>query len=160
MHIMDKNAGFHMKAVGGGGTRGVAAGTGDNTEDVGAIVDMQAQEGLMSGAIVVAGSTTLTATNVLDINDVKIEHGDAANLSDKADFIAGLNAKTSYAAVALGGGGGTTEVFVIKQNIDLTGVKRYWRVSIKPDLDAGATDVFEIGYCVVAVGKTAPLTYT
>ncbi len=160
MHVMDKNAGFHLKAVGGGGTRGVAAGTGDNTEDVGTIVDMQTQEGLMSGVIVVAGSTTLTATNVLDINDVKIEHGDAANLSDKADFIDGLNVKASFAEVALGGGGGTTEMFVIKQNVDLTGVKRYWRVSIKPDLDAGSADVFEIGYCVIAVGKTAPLTYT
>ncbi len=159
MHVMDKNAGFHMKAVGGGGTEGVAAGTGDNTEDVGAIVDMQAQEGLMSGVIVVAGSATLTDTKSIAINDVKIEHGDAANLSDKADFTDGLNTKTSYAAVKTSDGG-TTELFVIKQNVDLTGVKRYWRVSIKPDLEHTDTDVFEIGYCVIAVGKTAPLTYT
>ena len=159
MHIMDKNAGFHLKAVGGGGTRGVAAGTGDNTEDVGAIVDMQAQEGLMSGVIVVAGSATLTDLKSIAINDVKIEHGDDSGLSDKADFIAGLNTKTSYAAVKTSAGG-TTELFVIKQNIDLTGVKRYWRVSIKPDLEHTDTDVFEIGYCVIAVGKTAPLTYT
>ncbi len=158
MHIMDKNAGFHMKAVGGGGTRGVAAGTGDNTEDVGVIVDMQANEDLLSGVIVVAGSATLADGKVLDVNDVKIEHGDAANLSDKADYTFGLNAKTSYAPVATGGTGGSTEVFEIKQNIDLTGVKRYWRVSIKPDLDATGTDVFEIGYCVVAVGESAPLT--
>ena len=159
MHIMDKNAGFHLKAVGGGGTRGVAAGTGDNTEDVGAIVDMQAQEGLMSGVIVVAGSATLTDTKSIAINDVKIEHGDDSGLSDKADFTDGLNTKTSYAAVKTSSGG-TTEVFVIKQNVDLTGIKRYWRVSIKPDLDAASTDVFEIGYCVLAIGKTAPLTYT
>jgi hypothetical protein len=155
---MDKNAGFHLKAVGGGGTRGVAAGTGDNTEDVGAIVDMQAQEGLLSGVIVVAGSATLQATETLDINDVKIEHGDDSGLSDKADYTAGLNVKASYAAVATGGGGGTTEVFAIKQNIDLTGIKRYWRVSIKPDASASGTDVFEIGYGVIAVGETAPLT--
>ena len=157
MHIMDKNAGFHMKAVGGGGTEGVAAGTGDNTEDVGAIVDMQAQEGLLSGVIVVAGSATLTEDKTLAVNDVKIEHGDESDLSDKADYVAGLNVKKSHAAVATGGTGGSTELFSIKQNIDLTGVKRYWRVSIKPDLSHTSTDVFEIGYGVVAVGKTAPL---
>jgi hypothetical protein len=158
MQINDKDAGAYLKVVSGGGARGVAAGTGDNTEVFGAIVDQEAHEGLRSGLIFVAGQVTLTATNVLDINDVKIEHSDASNMAGAVDLTAGKNAVTSHAAVALGGGGGTTEVFGIKQRIDLWGVKRYWRVSIKPDCDAGSADVFELGFGVVAIGESAPLS--
>jgi hypothetical protein len=160
MQINDKDAGAYLRVVSGGGARGVAAGTGDNTEVFGEIVDQNAEvnKGLRSGLIFVAGQVTLTATNVLDINDVKIEHSDASNMAGAVDLTAGKNAVTSHAAVALGGGGGTTEVFGIKQRIDLWGVKRYWRVSIIPDCDAGSADVFELGFGVVAIGESAPLS--
>jgi hypothetical protein len=156
MQINDKDAGAYMVLVSGGGTRGLAGGTGDNTEDVGAIVDSQAQPGLTSGMIVLAGSATLAEDKVLDLKDVKIEHGDDSGLSDKADYTWGKNAKTTHSAVATGGSGGSTETFAVKQRVDLTGIKRYWRVSVIPDLDASGTDVFEFGYCVCAIGEAAP----
>ena len=153
MQINDKDAGAYLKVVSGGGARGVAAGTGDATEAFGAIVDQLAHEGLRSGIIFVAGSATLADTKLLDIGSVKIEHGDETDLSDAADFFTPVD----FASVALSAGG-TTELFAIKLNVDLWGVKRYWRVSLIPDLDATGTDTFEIGFGVAAIGESAPLT--
>lgn len=155
MQINDKDAGAYLKVVGGGGARGVAAGTGDATEVVGAIVDqtLAANKSLRSGIIFVAGSATLTDTKLLDIGAVKIEHGLDSGLSDKADFFTAVD----FGSVAVSVGG-TTEFFAIKLKVDLWGVKRYWRVSLVPDLDAGATDVFELGFGVAAIGESAPLT--
>jgi hypothetical protein len=76
---------------------------------------------------------------------VKIEHGDETDLSDKADFFTAVD----FADVKVSSGG-TTELFAIKLNVDLWGVKRYWRVSIIPDLDATGTDTFELGFGVAA----------
>ena len=154
MLINPKDAGAHLKVVGGGGARGVAAGTGDNTEVVGEIVDSQAEPGLVSGLIVVCGQATLADTKSISLKDLKIEHGAAANLSDKADYTFGhakntlTNVKTST--------GGTTEEFAVKQKVDLTGLKRYWRVAVTPDLDAASVDTFELGFCVAAIGEVSP----
>ena len=153
MQINDKDAGAYLKVVGGGGARGVAAGTGDATEAFGAIVDQLAHEGLRSGIIFVAGSATLADTKLLDIGAVKIEHGDETDLSDAADFFTPFD----FDSVALSDGG-TTEFFAIKLNVDLWGVKRYWRVTLTPDLDATGTDTFELGFGVAAIGESAPLT--
>ena len=153
MHVNDKDAGAFMKVVGGGGARGVAAGTGDNTEAVGEIVDMLAQPDLRSGTIVIAGQATLADTKSIALNDVGLEHGDAANLSDKADFAT----EVDFAAVKTSSGG-TTEEFGIKLKQDLWGIKRYWRVKVTPDLDATGTDTFELGFCFVAVCGDSPQT--
>lgn len=153
MQINDKDAGAYLKVVSGGGARGLAGGAGDNTENVGDIVDQLAHEGLRSGLIFVAGSATLTDAEGISINSVKIEHGDESNLSDKADFFTAVD----FTDVKVSSGG-TTELFAIKLNVDLWGVKRYWRVSITPDLSASGTDVFELGFGVAAIGESAPLT--
>jgi len=153
MQINDKDAGAYLKVVSGGGARGVAAGTGDNTEVFGAIVDQLAHEGLRSGIIFVGGSAVLADTEQIDINSVKIEHGDESDLSDAADFFTAVD----FTAVAVSDGG-TTELFAIKLNVDLWGVKRYWRVSITPDLGATGTDTFQLGFGVAAIGESAPLT--
>ncbi len=153
MQINDKDAGAYLKVVSGGGARGVAAGAGDATEAVGAIVDQLANEGLRSGLIFVAGSATLAEDKVIALS-VKIEHGDVANLSDKADFITAV----VFAAAATGGSGGSTETFDEKVNVDLWGIKRYWRASVTPDCDAASADVFQLGFGVAAIGESAPLT--
>jgi len=153
MIINDKDAGAPFKLLSGGGARGVAAGTGDNTEAVGAIVDMQAQDGPMSGFLFVAGSAVLADTKTISINDVGIEHGDAANLSDKADF----NTEVDFAAVGTGQTGGTTELFTVKQSINLNGVKRYWRVKVTPDLNATGTDTFQLGFGFAAICDSSPV---
>lgn len=155
MQINDKDAGAYLKVVSGGGARGVAAGTGDNTEVFGAIVDQtaKANKGLRSGLIFVAGSATLTDTKSISIKSVKIEHGIVANLSDAVDFFTAVDFDDVKVS-----SGGTTELFAIKLNVGLWGIKRYWRVSIIPDLDAGSADVFELGFGVAAIGESAPLT--
>jgi len=152
MIINDKDAGAPFKLLSGGGARGVAAGTGDNTEAVGAIVDMQAQPGPMSGFLFIAGSATLAAGKMISINDVGIEHGDAANLSDKADF----NTEVDYASVAASVSG-STETFAVKQSINLNGIKRYWRVKVTPDLDASGTDTFQLGFGFAAICDSSPV---
>jgi hypothetical protein len=155
MQINDKDAGAFMKVVSGGGARGVAAGTGDNTEVFGAIVDqtLAANKGLRSGIIFVGGSVTLTDTKSISILSVKIEHGIVANLSDAADFFTAVD----FDDVVVSDGGGA-ELFAIKLKVDLWGVKRYWRVSIIPDCDAGSADVFQLGFGVAAIGESAPLS--
>ena len=155
MQINDKDAGAYLQVVSGGGARGLAGGTGDNTEVVGDIVDQLAAAtvGLRSGIIFVAGSATLADTKSISIKSVKIEHDTESDLSTATDFFTAVDfdlVKTSS--------GGTTELFAIKLNVDLWGVKRYWRVSIIPDLDATGTDTFELGFGVAAIGESAPLT--
>ena len=153
MQINDKDAGAYLKVVSGGGARGLAGGTGDATEAVGSIVDQLANEGLRSGIIFVAGSATLAEDKVIALS-VKIEHGAESDLSDAADFFTAV----AFAAAATGGSGGSTEMFEEKVNVDLWGIKQYWRVSVTPDCDATGTDVFQLGFGVAAIGESAPLT--
>lgn len=156
MHVNDKDAGFYMAPVSGGAASGLAGGTGDNTAAVGAIVDQQAHDGLRSGAIVVFGSATLAAGETLALMDVKIEHGDMDNLSDAADYTY-FSTPEDFLEVVEGAVGGSTEAIALKKRINLQGVKRYWRVSVTPDLSASGTDTFALGFGVVAIGEGAPV---
>jgi hypothetical protein len=149
---MIKDFGAQLDILSGGGARGVAAGTGDNTEAYGDIVDSLSQPQCESGIIFVAGSAVLADTESIDIDQVKIEHGDAANLSDAADFTTPVD----FAAVKTSSGG-TTELFAIKVNVaNMAGLKRYWRVACTPDLSASATDTFQIGFGCVGYSREAP----
>ena len=152
MQINDKNAGAYFSVISGGGARGVAAGTGDNTEAVGEIVDQLAQPDLRSGAIVVCGSATLADTEGISLVDVHVEHGDESDLSDKADF----HTPAVFTDLKVSSGG-TTELFMVKVPVDLWGIKRYWRVAVTPDLSASGTDTFELGFGFVAIGGSAPI---
>jgi hypothetical protein len=154
---MIKDFGAEIAVLGGGGARGVAAGTGDNTKANGEIVDNQARPGgrPISGVIFVVGSAVLADTKSISINDLYIEHGAVSNLSDAAEYTFG-SASTDYTNVKTSTGG-TTETFGIKQNVDLTGLKRYWRVTCKPDLDATGTDTFEIGFGCACISEYAPV---
>lgn len=159
MQINDKDAGAYLKVVSGFGARGLAGGTGDATEVLGAIVDQLAHEDLRSGCIVICGSATLAEDKVLALGDIKIEHGDEDDLSDVEDYeYADFCAPASVAAQVTGGSGGSTEIVEYKQRVNLQGVKRYWRVAFTPDLDATGTDVFTLGGGVVLIGGEAPLT--
>lgn len=151
MDINNQDAGAPFALMGAGGARGVAAGTGDNTEALGAIVDMQAQAGPMSGFIFCAGQATLTDTEGISLVEIKLEHGDVANLSDAVDLVA-----EAFTDLVVSDGGGA-EGFAAKVSIDLTGVKRYWRVTVTPDLSAGATDTFELGFGFAAITDESPV---
>jgi hypothetical protein len=152
MDINNFDAGAPFLLLSGGGARGVAAGTGDNTEAVGEIVDMQAQPGPMSGFIFIAGSATLADAESISLLAVGLEHGDDSGLSDKADYeteVAWTDLKTSS--------GGSTELFAVKLPQDLTGIKRYWRVKVTPDLSASGTDTFELGFGFAAITDESPV---
>jgi len=151
MDINNQDAGAPFTILGTGGARGVAAGTGDNTEALGVIVDMQAQDGLMSGLAFCAGEAVLTDTKGISLVEFKLEHGDAANLSDAVDVI--VKAFTDIVVSS----GGTTEQFAVKFNVDLTGIKRYWRLTATPDLDAVGTDTFHLGFGLAAIGDNSPV---
>jgi hypothetical protein len=152
MDINNFDAGAPFAILSPGGARGVAAGTGDNTEAVGAIVDMQAQKGPMSGFIFIAGSAVLADTKSISLLAVGLEHGDAANLSDKADY----NTEVAWTDLKVSSGG-TTELFGVKLSLDLTGIKRYWRVKVTPDLDAASVDTFQLGFGFAAITDESPV---
>lgn len=155
MQINDKDAGFYLVPVGAGVASGTAAGTGDNTEAVGEIVDMFEHDGLRSGAIFVFGQAVLQDGETLALNDLKIEHGDADDLSDAADYEY-FSAPADYAAVATGATGGSTEAVNAKHPVNLQGIKRYWRISVTPDASASGTDTFALAFGFVGIGQEAP----
>ena len=150
---MIKDFGAQLDLLSGTGARGLAGGTGDATEVLGAIVDTLAQPGIESGCIVVCGTATLADTKVLDLGDIKIEHGDETDLSDAADF----STPVDLTSVAVGDTGGTTELFGIKINVpNMAGCKRYWRIAFTPDCDATGTDTFSLGAGFIGYGRDAP----
>jgi hypothetical protein len=151
MDINDQNAGAPFALMGAGGARGVAAGTGDNTEALGAIVDMQAQDGPMSGFAFCAGQAILTDAKGISLVEFKLEHGEAANLSDAADVVVKVFTDIVVSS------GGTTEQFVVKFAVNLNGIKRYWRLTATPDLDAANTDTFELGFGFAAITDSSPV---
>lgn len=154
MHNL-KDFGAYLDVAGPGVLAATAGGTGDATAQTGAIVDQRAAK-LRSGLAVVFGSADLADTKTLSLL-IKIEHGDDSGLSDAADYDFGGDPGT-LGVVATGDTGGTTEAVAAAIRIDLTGVKRYWRVSVTPDLSATATDTFDGACGVVACGESAPLT--
>jgi hypothetical protein len=160
MQINDKDAGAYFQVLSATPAAGTAGGSGDNTEVNGDIVDMQALGAApWSGAIIICGEATLAQDETLALNDVKIEHGDASDLADAADYeYAGFCAPADNAAVATGGTGGSTETIKFKQRINLQGVKRYWRVCFTPDCSASGTDTFDLAGCAVVIGEEAPLS--
>jgi hypothetical protein len=151
MDINNQDAGAPFALMGAGGARGVAAGTGDNTEALGVIVDMTLQNGPMSGFMFCAGEALLADTKSISLVEFKLEHGDAANLSDAADLV--VKAFTDIVV----SDGGTTEQFAVKVSVDLTGVKRYWRLTATPDLDAASVDTFHLGFGFAAIGDESPI---
>ena len=156
MHNL-KDMGAYLRAAGGGEFSATAGGTGDATEQVGVIVD-QTVLNLRSGLAVLFGEADLADGETLSML-IKIEHGNIANLSDKADYDFGGD-PGSLGVIATG----ATAVSVADIElaaairIDLTGVKRYWRVAVTPTHSAGSTDVSAGAYGVVAAGEFSPQT--
>lgn len=124
-----------------------AGGAGDNTEVSGQIIDRLAYGDPQSVAILVAWKATLAASKKLSLKSVKLEHGDASNLSDAANF-----ATPADVDVKVDGGSGGTYHGCQKYSVNLAGSKRYVRLKITPDLDASATDTATIAAAFVFGG--------
>jgi len=111
-----------------------AAGSGDATEVIGAILDRGANGYPQSGVLAISYSATLQEGETLSIASV-IESGDASDLSDATDL------KTSASAVvATGPTGGGTVTGTVEVDVGLMGAGRYLRAKFTPDLSASGTD--------------------
>ena len=151
MTVQSKDIGFSLAAATGlANGAATAAGTGDDTEKVGAILDYKTLNHALSGSILIPWTATLQDTETISLT-TKIEHGDAANLSDKADYAFGC-AEINHGVIGTGETGGTTEVGVVKHDVDLSGIKRYFRIAVTPDLSASGTDTAEFAGCLVLGG--------
>ena len=111
-----------------------AAGTGDNTEVVGAIIDRATTGFRQSLLAAIAWTATLAQAKTLSIA-WHLEHGNAANLSDAADLVS-----VASAVVATGPTGGATLTGVLGNDIWVGGAGRYIRLKYTPDLSATSVD--------------------
>ena len=155
MTIQAKDYGFSL-AVAEGFADGaaLAGGTGDATAKAGAIIDLLTLDHPLSGLVVIPWTATLADTESISMV-MKIEHGDESDLSDAEDYTFGppgnLVAEVDFGVLATSSGG-TTESGVATSRMDLSGLKRYWRVEVTPDLSASGTDTAEFSACVVLGG--------
>ena len=158
MTIQFKDVGSYLAAATGfADGSATAGGSGDATYKAGAILDLLALDHPLSGAIVVPYTTTLAQDETLSLK-VKIEHGDDSGLSDAADYTFGQPdglAEYAEAVVATGGTGGSTEVGTEIYRYDLSGLKRYFRISVYPDLSASATDTATFAGALVLAGQAS-----
>lgn len=112
--------------------RALAAGTGDNTEVVGATIDRLNRESLVVG---VAFSATLTEAENLKLRVQRELSVNGTDWTGAADVYAD-------AIVGVGGAGGSTVTGVVRINQDLSAItQRYVRYNVKPNLSAGSADV-------------------
>jgi hypothetical protein len=122
---------------------GVAAGSGDNTEKVGEIIDRLAlAPDCDSVLFVIAGTATIADTKTLTFKTFQLYHDSASNMATEtlyAEFIpvAGLVVKTASGAF--------TGAVGYSAKSEVGGCKQYIRVKITPDLSNTATDTFNLG---------------
>ena len=153
MTIQAKDVGSYLSAVLGIANKAVtAAGAGDAAYQAGAIQDMQALPHPLSGLAVIPYTTTLADTKTLSMK-VKLEHGDDSGLSDAADYTFNVSGgEVDKGVIATGTTGGSTHTGVVTQRFDLSGLKRYFRLSVYVDLNATGTDTVSYGSALVLGG--------
>ena len=117
----------------------VAAGTGDNTAVTGVIIDRASYKYPQSMVASLSWQAVLAASKKLTMKSVVIEHGDASNLSDAANYVAPADVD-----VKVDGGSGGTYRGAQEYNVDLSAAKRYIRLKYTPDLNASGTDTAEV----------------
>lgn len=150
MTIVAKDFGSYLAAVvGAADGAATAAGTGDATYKAGAIHDLRTLDHPLSGLIVVPWTATLGDTETVSFK-TKIEHGEDSGLSDAATYTFGGDEIDH--GVAATSDGGTTEVGCLARKVDLSGLKRYFRISVYIDLSASGTDTAEFGTALVLGG--------
>jgi hypothetical protein len=144
----DHNIGAFIAAVNTGvAYNSVAAGSNDNTEKAGAIIDRAAHKTPLSMSLLIQYLAVLAATKTIKVG-YRIEHGNDSALADTADF-----ASLTPAVAATGGAGGSTESGVVKFDIDLGGAKRYLRINVTTDLSATSADTANAAAVAVFGGE-------
>lgn len=121
-------------------TVATAAGTGDATEQAGAIIDLNALGNPGWMKVVLTAESVLQAAKTLKVAS-DVDHGADSGLSDTAVFDAGV----TVALLGTGPSGGGTVIGQAEYEVNLSGAKQYLRVNCTPELDASGTDT-----CILA----------
>lgn len=123
-------------------TAATAGGSGDNAYITGQTIDLASfPERPVSCLLVAPWEAALTDTKSLTIKS-KVEHDDASNMSTAIVYAydgAESTGKVVQLATAT-----TTYYGVYTRAIDLSGIKRYFRVSVHQDLSNTATDTNQL----------------
>lgn len=143
-----KNIGATIKALYAAIATAVAGGAGDAAEVTSVIIDRNAHKMPLSALFAFGFSAVLAAAATLKIA-YTIEHGDAADMSDAANFSVG-----AAAVVATGAAGGSTETGVLEVPLALDGAKQYLRIKFTPDLSAANTDTAKVAALVIVGGES------
>ena len=151
--MISENTGAYVKVVAGGApTALTAAGTGDNTQIVGNIVDRNANYTPLSGVFAVAYNTTLAASQTLSLA-YTIEGSDNSDLSSPTT----LATATSYVIVPSATAAQTVSG-VVEVNLNFRTAGQYVRGKFTPDLSASGTDTAGVAAVWVLGGSdTLPL---
>lgn len=145
-----RDIGSHIYAAGGVGARGVAAGTGDNTEVTSGVIDRQAVgKNALSCLVVFSGSATLAENETLQVAFNLQESSDNAAADAYADVTAATVAATT---VLTGVNGGAKQNFTYQKKFDLTLLERYLKLQFTPNCSASGTDTFEMSAVVILGG--------
>jgi hypothetical protein len=122
---------------------GVAAGSGDNTEKVGDIIDLKAlAPDCSSVLVVIAGTASIADTKTLTLKSLALFHDTASNMATEAAY---------HTEIAVGGtviktaSGAFVGAVGYSFKVDISGCKQYIRVKVTPDLSNTATDTFNLG---------------
>lgn len=136
-----------------GGTL-TAAGAGDNSAIAGADVN---REDFLSGLFLVVCRATLTATKKLSVVGTLQDAPDNGSgaAGTYADVAAALQpsgvAGGAIGSIVSAGGGTVTTVF--RHPVNLSSLRKFVRLNVTPDLDAGATDTAQVLVCFVGGGS-------
>lgn len=145
-----RDFGSHAYATGGVGARGVAAGTGDNTEVTSGAIDRQAVgQNALSCLVVFSGSATLAENETLQIAFNLQQSSDNGSSDAYADVTA---ATVSATTVLTGLAGGAKQNFTYQAKFDLSALERYLKLQFTPNCSASGTDTFEMSAVVILGG--------
>lgn len=150
MIVSDKDIGAYLEGACALVNTAVTAGAGgDGAYADGEIITLADLSGRPQSAIlVVTYETTLASSETLSI-DTKIMHDDVVGFTGAAEYTFG-GEETAHGVVETGVVTGA--VGVVAQRIDLSGVKGFFRASVKPTLSASGTDTVNLAAVLVFGG--------
>lgn len=141
-----KDIGSHLNAViaHSGGVI-VAGGGADGAEVNGDLIDTQ---GFDSGVLLIAYEAALASSKTLTVA-VQLQHGDDSDAGDIEDLAATYDVTSRVLTEAE-----TATKGVLAIDIDVSRIKRYFRVQVTPTLSASGTDTAEVTSVLVLGGAS------
>jgi len=146
--LIDAFAGQRLVGVNAGSA--VAAGTGDTTKVVGTVVDRFIAQGqAMSALVELFWRTSLTASQTLGFK-ITIEESADNSTWGAEEYLFGSSG--AYETVETGADTNKIQSWCYKLNLQSR--KRYFRISVTPDLSHTSADTVVFGFGVLLGGST------